>query len=616
MDTITKAQNDERLYRHIQLPNGLCATLVSDPRTRSVSKEAGVALSVGVGSFSDPPEMQGLAHFLEHMVFMGNKKYKQENELDVFLQENGGYSNAYTECEHTMFYLTILPEKLDPALDHFASMFIEPLLSPSCFHREINAVDSEFQSALHCDHERGQQIFASQCRVGHPYRNFLWGNAKSLTQSGKHRAEELLRSFFEAHYSSDIMNLTIVSCHSLDDLEAMARLHFSSIKNRCLKKIRESTSALTITADGDVQSNDNVLCLPFEPTDPKCFTVTHIKSSNQESNTLRLIFQLPPLPHLYSCLPLDYISSLLGHESEGSVLEELKKRNWATHLSVGCANDGYSKSKLSYLFEVTIILTTHGKNHFEDIIELVLAYIEIVRQMGLQKWYHDELKTLSSLDFENASEIEVDEYAISICEAMNLGVKVEDLLTSGHIYVQSPIEWCPQLEMLLLSYLQPKNMKVLLLTSEFDYSDEEKKVEPWFLSEYCILKMKEEVVMRWANVKVEHFSFLHMPPKNIFIPSNLSLLPADDDDLVPKMIIETPLYRSWHSTYNPFKQPKAKVCLYFWLPHALNASGKVYSPIYLEIYLEMLRMILTPIAYFAEVAGLYFQVQGRVSCLY
>ena len=175
MDTITKAQNDERLYRHIQLPNGLCATLVSDPRTRSVSKEAGVALSVGVGSFSDPPEMQGLAHFLEHMVFMGNKKYKQENELDVFLQENGGYSNAYTECEHTMFYLTILPEKLDPALDHFASMFIEPLLSPSCFHREINAVDSEFQSALHCDHERGQQIFASQCRVGTRIVTFCGG---------------------------------------------------------------------------------------------------------------------------------------------------------------------------------------------------------------------------------------------------------------------------------------------------------------------------------------------------------------------------------------------------------------------------------------------------------
>lgn len=48
-------------------------------------KLAAAALCVGVGSFSDPRHVQGLAHFLEHMIFMGSKKYPRENEYDSFI---------------------------------------------------------------------------------------------------------------------------------------------------------------------------------------------------------------------------------------------------------------------------------------------------------------------------------------------------------------------------------------------------------------------------------------------------------------------------------------------------------------------------------------------------
>lgn len=54
-------------------------------------------MSVGVGSFSDPSELQGLSHYLEHMLFMGSDKYPDENEYDSFLTKNGGSSNAFTE---------------------------------------------------------------------------------------------------------------------------------------------------------------------------------------------------------------------------------------------------------------------------------------------------------------------------------------------------------------------------------------------------------------------------------------------------------------------------------------------------------------------------------------
>ena len=57
---------------------------------------AHVSLSVGAGCFNDPPNRNGLAHFLEHMIFMGSEKYPNEESYSNHISENGGYVNAYT----------------------------------------------------------------------------------------------------------------------------------------------------------------------------------------------------------------------------------------------------------------------------------------------------------------------------------------------------------------------------------------------------------------------------------------------------------------------------------------------------------------------------------------
>ena len=60
-----------------------------------------VSLSVNVGSYNDPHDRQGLAHFLEHMIFMGSEKYDDESLYSNYISANGGYCNAYTEFEWT-----------------------------------------------------------------------------------------------------------------------------------------------------------------------------------------------------------------------------------------------------------------------------------------------------------------------------------------------------------------------------------------------------------------------------------------------------------------------------------------------------------------------------------
>lgn len=69
------------------------------------------------GSLSDPVNIAGLAHFCEHMLFLGTKKYPKENEYSQFLSEHAGSSNAFTSGEHTNYYFDISHEHLQGALD-------------------------------------------------------------------------------------------------------------------------------------------------------------------------------------------------------------------------------------------------------------------------------------------------------------------------------------------------------------------------------------------------------------------------------------------------------------------------------------------------------------------
>lgn len=87
-------------------------------------------------------DLQGLAHFCEHLLFMGTEKYPKENDYNQYLAEHSGFSNAFTGVENTNYYFEIGHEYLGGALDRFAQFFISPLFSASCTERELRAVDS------------------------------------------------------------------------------------------------------------------------------------------------------------------------------------------------------------------------------------------------------------------------------------------------------------------------------------------------------------------------------------------------------------------------------------------------------------------------------------------
>jgi len=90
--------------------------LVSDADSRT----SAATLNVNVGSLQDPKGFNGLAHFLEHMLFLGTKKYPDENHYSKFLSAHGGQKNAATAEDNTYYYFDIKNENFSDALDIFS----------------------------------------------------------------------------------------------------------------------------------------------------------------------------------------------------------------------------------------------------------------------------------------------------------------------------------------------------------------------------------------------------------------------------------------------------------------------------------------------------------------
>ena len=133
--------NDDRDYRVIQLKNSIKATLISDSSTRTAS----TSFNVAVGSLCNPDEVLGLAHYLEHMLFMGTEKYDKENEADKFASDNDGWINAWTDDSNTNYHFLVENSGLKQMTDIYAQFFINPLLKKDSLEREMQAVESEYK---------------------------------------------------------------------------------------------------------------------------------------------------------------------------------------------------------------------------------------------------------------------------------------------------------------------------------------------------------------------------------------------------------------------------------------------------------------------------------------
>lgn len=358
------APTDKAEFGRLVLANGLRVILVSDP---DFNKSA-ASLVVDVGQIEDPADAPGLAHFTEHMLFLGTEKFPDEGEYGNFVRSNGGSTNAYTTSDHTNYQFEIRHEAFDAALDRFAQFFIAPLFTPEFTGREVNAVHNEVMRHVQDDGRRIYNVMRELYAPGSPESRFTAGNKDTLAQAGPDR----VRAFFEAHYSADRMALALTGTASLAELEALARRHFDAIPNRHLGPLHRTATYL-----------------PREPA-LRLAQVEPVREVRQ----VQVMFPLDATRAGFLAKNDDLIGRLLSHSSPGGLEATLKDAGLALSASGGIWERSADYSSLG----VGASLTPEGAARLPEVLDLIFAYLDFLRAAPFPTDFWREAARIAALN--------------------------------------------------------------------------------------------------------------------------------------------------------------------------------------------------------------------------
>jgi insulysin len=555
----------ERKIAKIRLKNGLEAYLVSDPGIH----ESACALAVEAGSWQDPEEYPGMAHFLEHMLFMGTKAYPLESEYSHYIHDHGGDMNAYTASDRTVYAFSVANEAFIGACDRFSHFFIDPLFLPTCIERELHAVDQEHAKNIENDGWRSYMILKETGNPHHPNAGFSTGNAETLSGI----PQEALKTWYHDHYSANRMHLVLLSSLPLNELIAEAAEKFSPIPNHNLKKASYPQGLLSPQQKGHF---------------------TYIKPV-KDLKSVSLMWEVPlevALDKETACS--QFLKYVLSNESENSLSEELKREKLAENLSVSL--DRWSAE--SRFFMIDIDLTEAGLKQLDTVIKLVFQTICRLKETGIPRYMFDEQRKIATLEYEYQSRQE----AFSIVMEAVASLLDEDLSTFPEkLYLPSRFD--PQMIQTLLSSLTPNTCAYFVLADPKLTGVEPTVQEKWMDASYTIKAIPSSQLLAWSEVR-SHPN-IDLPPPNPYLPESLALLPTELASSSPALLDSDELLgKAYFQQDKTYLVPETAAIFSLKTP-LLDGSAK--SRALFDLYNRALVEKLSSSIFFASQAGITLQ---------
>ncbi len=565
---IVKSENDSRQYQYLELPNRLRVLLVSDPN----ADKAAASLDVYIGSRQDPDNANGLAHFLEHMLFLGTEKYPEAGAYQAYISENNGSHNAYTAFEHTNYFFDISPEKLDPTLDRFAQFFIAPLFTEQYVDRERNAVHSEYMSKIQDEYRKSLDVLRNVANPKHPFTKFSVGSLDTLQDRPEQSLRQQLISFYDRYYSANLMTLVVVGREPLQELQAMVVPKFSQVPDRgtVIDNIDEP-----LFAAGQLPLQINI-------------------RPDKKLRSLTIMFPTPAIDDYYRQKPLQYLGNILGHEGKGSLLSYLKSEGYAEGLSAGAG--------LTYRggasFSINIQLTEKGAAHADEISQAVFQTINRIRESADQGWLYDEQQAIADVSFRFQEKSSPVSYASGLSRSMHY-YPPRDLLKANYImdaYDKPLIDK-------FLGYLNAGNAVLTLNAPEVEVDSK----TALYNADYKVQAVPGSTLQQWKNAGLS--DIIQLPEPNDYIAENFSLIDTRQAAKLPQLLVERDDFHFWFQNDNSFDYPKGD--FYFSLRSPLS-SQSAEPAARVALLARLFSDQLNEDAYPAYLAGLDFSLRPHM----
>ena len=510
--------NDTREYGVVRLENGLDVVVVSDPD----ADKAAAALNVHVGSMQNPEEQLGLAHYLEHMLFLGTEKYPDPDEYGEFMSRHGGMHNAYTADDHTNYMFQVNNDRLDEALDRFSDFFKAPIFDPDYSQKEVNAVDSEWSMRRASDGFIMFKLNNVTLNPEHPIARFRIGNNESLgDKEGSVLYDEML-DFYQRYYSANLMTASIIGDYSVEELTEKARTYFADIPNRDVEAPGIDVPAVT--------EAERSLQIFYKP--------------QMEIRILQIDFTIDNNADQFAYKPNDLVAYMINSEMPGTPGAFLREQEWADSLGAYAQPNAYGNAGR---FIIQAELTESGMENREVIAGLLFDYLETLRIEGVSEDYFAEVGTVLNNRFQFLQRTNAFNYATQLAAAMQ-HYPLEHIID----YSFRLDEYNPDAINDVLAQLTPENARVWFVSPE----EEVDQRLHFFDGEYRIAELTTDIIDGWREQASD--IEVNLPSVNTLLPEDLSVKPIEGSAQALQVIDEAGV-SAWLQRSERFLEPRASV---------------------------------------------------------
>jgi protease-3 len=537
--------NDNREYKTLKLANEIEVVLVSDPQ----AEKSAAALSVGVGLLHDPMLQQGMAHYLEHMLFLGTERYPDTKGYSDFMTKNGGAHNAYTWLDITNYMFKINNDAFDEGLDRFSDFFKAPKLYPEYTDKEKNAVNAEWSMRREMDFF-GEFKLARKMMGDHPANRFLIGNLETLGDKEGSILHKETVDFYNKYYSSNIMKVALISNLPIAEMEKKAQTYFADIKNKHIDK-----PEVTAKVDFNKAGGKRVFYSP-----------------NEDVKQLQLDFTIKNNMSEFAVKPNRFVSYLLSNEMPGSPAQILRDNGWVSQLTAGASPNQYGNYGT---LTVNIELTDEGMKNREVIVATIMQYIDLIKESGVDSQYYNEIRTSLNNQFKFLEKGDEFNYVSALTQSMQ-DFPLNHVINAPYYYAQFDADAVNN----VLDQLNGDTLRIWYISQQ----EETDSQLHFYDGKYRISDISHDEVASWDEAS--QFP-LALPSVNNFLPESFAIkTQAFKEQRHPELAYDKNGVKIWRQASQKFaEQPKGLVEIYInTVPGLTDIKAEVLYTVWADIY--------------------------------
>ncbi|PSB02313.1 M16 family metallopeptidase [Merismopedia glauca] len=340
-----------------KLPNGLTVVAQSLP-----VEAVNLSLWVNVGSAQESDPINGMAHFLEHMVFKGTSRLER-GEFESLVEARGGVTNAATSQDYTYYYITTAPKDFADLAPLQIDVALNASIPDRAFEKERLVVLEEIRRSQDNPRRRVYQQAMKVAFPSLPYHRCVLGPTSAIEQL----QPQQMRDFHQTWYQPSQMTAVAVGNLPVQELLEIVTSGFHSYTSL--------TQALAVPE----------VTYPIEPAFDRTIRHEYIDETLQQAR-LVILWRVPGLMQLSQTYELDVLAAILGQGKMSRLFRDLREeRKLVSHISATNVTQ-----KLQGVFQISAQLPSENLAQVEE------AIAQHIRQLQQQAATQKEIERVQT----------------------------------------------------------------------------------------------------------------------------------------------------------------------------------------------------------------------------